>query len=74
MINVFDIWGVNHEDKGENSIILKPTEHMLGATFPCLKEEGISVTFDRDTMPCARRFALYQLGSPHGRRGDGDDL
>ncbi|WP_278404467.1 RNA polymerase-associated protein RapA [Pseudoalteromonas ruthenica] len=49
MINVFDIWGVNQEDKGENSIILKPTEHMLGATFPCLKEEGISVTFDRDT-------------------------
>ncbi|MEO2280545.1 RNA polymerase-associated protein RapA [Pseudoalteromonas pernae] len=49
MINVFDTWGVNQEDKGENSIILKPTEHMLGANFPFLKDEGISVTFDRDT-------------------------
>ncbi|TMO59536.1 RNA polymerase-associated protein RapA [Pseudoalteromonas aurantia] len=49
MINVFDTFGVNQEDKGENTIILKPTEHMLNPSFPCLKEDGITVTFDRDT-------------------------
>ncbi|CAH9055891.1 RNA polymerase-associated protein RapA [Pseudoalteromonas holothuriae] len=49
MINAFDIFGVNQEDKGENTIILKPTEHMLNPSFPCLKEEGITVTFDRTT-------------------------
>ncbi|MCF2911125.1 RNA polymerase-associated protein RapA [Pseudoalteromonas sp. DL2-H2.2] len=49
MINVFDIFGVNQEDKGENTIILKPTEHMLNPSFPCLKDDGITVTFDRGT-------------------------
>ncbi|WP_419149618.1 RNA polymerase-associated protein RapA [Pseudoalteromonas 'SMAR'] len=49
MINVFDIFGVNQEDKGENTIILKPTEHMLNPSFPGLKDEGITVTFDRHT-------------------------
>jgi ATP-dependent helicase HepA len=49
MINVFDIFGVNQEDKGENTIILKPTEHMLNPSFPCLKDDGITVTFDRAT-------------------------
>ena len=49
MINVFDTFGVSQEDKGENTIILKPTEHMLSASFPSLKEDGMTVTFDRDT-------------------------
>ncbi|WP_440055289.1 RNA polymerase-associated protein RapA [Pseudoalteromonas sp. T1lg65] len=49
MINVFDTFGVNQEDKGENTIILKPTEHMLNPSFPCLRDEGITVTFDRTT-------------------------
>jgi ATP-dependent helicase HepA len=49
MINVYDTFGVSQEDKGENTIILKPTEHMLNASFPALKEEGMTVTFDRDT-------------------------
>ncbi|TMN91835.1 RNA polymerase-associated protein RapA [Pseudoalteromonas phenolica] len=49
MINVFDMFGVNQEDKGENTIILKPTEHMLNPSFPCLRDDGITVTFDRAT-------------------------
>jgi ATP-dependent helicase HepA len=49
MINVFDTFGVSQEDKGENTIILKPTEHMLNPSFPSLKDDGITVTFDRDT-------------------------
>ncbi|MGO2010817.1 MAG: RNA polymerase-associated protein RapA [Pseudoalteromonas sp.] len=49
MINVFDTFGVSQEDKGENTIILKPTEHMLNPSFPGLKEDGMTVTFDRDT-------------------------
>lgn len=49
MINVFDTFGVSQEDKGENTIILKPTEHMLNPSFPSLKDDGMTVTFDRDT-------------------------
>ena len=49
MIKVFDIFGISQEDRGENSIVLKPTEHMLTPSFPCLRDEGLTVTFDRDT-------------------------
>ncbi|WP_462150794.1 RNA polymerase-associated protein RapA [Pseudoalteromonas xiamenensis] len=49
MIKVFDLFGVAQEDKGENTIILKPTEHMINPSFPCLKDDGITVTFDRAT-------------------------
>ncbi len=49
MIRMFDMFGVNQEDKGENSIILKPTEHMLVPSFPMLKDDGMTVTFDRNT-------------------------
>ncbi|MFC3033448.1 RNA polymerase-associated protein RapA [Pseudoalteromonas fenneropenaei] len=49
MIKVFDLFGVSQEDKGENTIILKPTEHMLNPSFPCLRDDGITVTFDRST-------------------------
>jgi len=49
MIKVFDIFAISQEDRGENSIVLKPTEHMLTPSFPCLRDEGLTVTFDRDT-------------------------
>lgn len=49
MIKIFDIFGISQEDRGENSIVLKPTEHMLTPSFPCLRDEGLTVTFDRDT-------------------------
>ncbi|MDP5211885.1 RNA polymerase-associated protein RapA [Pseudoalteromonas tunicata] len=49
MIKIFDVFGVNQDDKGENSIVLHPSEHMLVPSFPCLKDDGITVTFDRET-------------------------
>lgn len=49
MIKVFDVYGIGQEDKGENTIILTPTEHMLNASFPGLRDDGVTVTFDRDT-------------------------
>jgi ATP-dependent helicase HepA len=48
MIKIFDTFGIDQEDNGEQSIILKPTEHMLSPSFPCLNSEGCTVTFDRD--------------------------
>ncbi|WP_199611098.1 RNA polymerase-associated protein RapA [Flocculibacter collagenilyticus] len=49
MIKMFDVYGVNQEDKGDNAIILQPSEHMLVPSFPGLKDDGVSVTFDRNT-------------------------
>lgn len=49
MFSIFDVFGINQEDKGENALILKPSEHMLVPQFPGLLEEGMTITFDRDT-------------------------
>ncbi|NBI42898.1 RNA polymerase-associated protein RapA [[Haemophilus] felis] len=46
-LNLFDIIGVEQEDLGEKSIVISPTGTMLVPDFPGLKEEGITVTFDR---------------------------
>jgi ATP-dependent helicase HepA len=64
MIKVFDIFGVNQEDKGENSIILKPTEHMLTTSFPMLKDDGMTVTFDRDTALAQEDLNLISWDHP----------
>ncbi len=48
MIKIFDTFGIDQEDNGEQSIILRPTEHMLSPSFPYLDAEGCTVTFDRD--------------------------
>ncbi len=48
-IKLFDVVGVNQDDKGENCIVLHPTEHMLVPNFPALSQEGATITFDRKT-------------------------
>ncbi|MDD8060009.1 MULTISPECIES: RNA polymerase-associated protein RapA [Shewanella] len=49
VIRLWDIIGVDQEDRGENSIILRPSEHMMFPTYPGLHEDGVTVTFDRNT-------------------------
>ena len=46
-LNLFDVIGVEQEDLGEQSIVITPTGTMLMPDFPGLKEEGVTVTFDR---------------------------
>ena len=46
---VFDAYGVEFEDKHQNTYIVRPGEHMHTAHFPYLKEDGMTVTFDRAT-------------------------
>ncbi|WP_026959567.1 RNA polymerase-associated protein RapA [Aliagarivorans taiwanensis] len=48
-LKLFDTVGINQEDKGENALILKPHERMLVPSLPGLPEDGISITYDRDT-------------------------
>ena len=49
VIRLWDVIGVDQEDRGENSIILRPSEHMMYPTYPGLPEDGVTVTFDRET-------------------------
>jgi len=46
---VFDAFGVEFEDKHQNTFIVRPSEHMHTAHFPYLKDDGMTVTFDRGT-------------------------
>ncbi|MBA6412598.1 RNA polymerase-associated protein RapA [Parahaliea sp. F7430] len=43
-----DAFGVDQEYHSEGALILRPTEHMLTGHFPYLREEGTTVTFNRD--------------------------
>ncbi len=47
-LGLFDTIGLNQDDKGENAIVITPTEHMLISHFPGLPHEGCTITFDRD--------------------------
>ncbi|QDY40954.1 RNA polymerase-associated protein RapA [Candidatus Pantoea soli] len=47
-LNLFDIVGINQEDRSDNLIVLTPSDHMLVPDFPGLPEEGCTVTFNRN--------------------------
>lgn len=48
MERVFDCYGVDTEIHSENCFIITPTEHMTNP-FPGLTEDGMTITYDRDT-------------------------
>ncbi|NMH66866.1 RNA polymerase-associated protein RapA [Shewanella salipaludis] len=64
VIRLWDIIGVDQEDRGENSIILRPSEHMMFPTYPGLPEDGVTVTFDRDTALSRDDIALITQEHP----------
>ncbi|WNN49169.1 RNA polymerase-associated protein RapA [Siccibacter colletis] len=47
-MNLFDIIGINQDDRGEHMIVLTPSDHMLVPDFPGLPEDGCTITFSRD--------------------------
>jgi len=48
MHNLFDCYGVNIEEHKASSYIITPADHMVGQ-FPGLSDDGMTVTFDRNT-------------------------
>lgn len=47
-LNLFDIVGVNQEDRSDNLIILTPSDHMLVPDFPGLPQDGCTITFESE--------------------------
>ncbi len=47
-LSLFDTIGLNQEDKGENALVVTPSEHMMVPSYPGLPYEGATITFDRD--------------------------
>ncbi|SMY37915.1 RNA polymerase-associated protein RapA [Photobacterium andalusiense] len=48
-LGLFDTIGLNQDDKGENAIVVTPSEHMMVASYPGLPYDGCTITFDRNT-------------------------
>ncbi|MEG3754785.1 RNA polymerase-associated protein RapA [Psychromonas arctica] len=48
-LQMFDVLGVQQEDSSDQCLILKPTSNMLASDYPGLPEEGVTVTFNRQT-------------------------
>ena len=49
MERLFDVFGIDSEDHSDNALILRPSEHMLDAGFPLGDDEGVTITYDRET-------------------------
>lgn len=68
-LNLFDIIGVEQEDLGEKSIVITPTGTMLVPDFPGLKEEGVTVTFDRELALVREELEFLTWDHPMLRNG-----
>ncbi|MCL2918512.1 RNA polymerase-associated protein RapA [Shewanella litorisediminis] len=64
VIRLWDVIGIDQDDKGENSIVLRTTDHMMYPTYPGLNEDGVTVTFDRNTALSRDDIALITLEHP----------
>ncbi|QGU33912.1 RNA polymerase-associated protein RapA [Thermochromatium tepidum ATCC 43061] len=47
LTDFWDAFGVEHEPGPAGSVVVRPGPQMLQETFPCLPEDGLTVTFDR---------------------------
>lgn len=68
-LNLFDIIGVDQEDLGEKSIVITPASNMLVPDFPGLKEEGATVTFDRQLSLAREDVEFMSWDHPLIRHG-----
>lgn len=49
ILRVCDSYGVEHVDHSDHSYVLHPGNHMLTPHFPELPDDGVTITFDRET-------------------------
>lgn len=64
MFQALDVFGVQQDDKADNAIALNQSEHMLNNNFPCLPEDGTTITFDRDTALINENYQLLTWDHP----------
>ncbi len=64
MFQVFDVFGIAQDDSSNFAIALNQTEHMLSANFPCLPEDGTTVTFNRDSALTCEDYQLLTWDHP----------
>lgn len=62
--SLFDTIGLNQDDKGENALVITPSDHMLISSYPGLPCEGCTITFDRDTALSREEIHLMSWEHP----------
>ncbi|WP_040977310.1 RNA polymerase-associated protein RapA [Necropsobacter massiliensis] len=67
--NLFDIIGLEQEDIGEQTLVIRPSGTMLVPDFPGLKEEGVSLTFDRQLALAREELEFLSWDHPLIRHG-----
>ncbi|MGS2719063.1 RNA polymerase-associated protein RapA [Paraglaciecola aestuariivivens] len=63
MTRLFDAIGVLQEDNGESSYLLRPTETMI-SPLPGLDEEGMTVTYERETATLLEHVTFLSWDHP----------
>jgi ATP-dependent helicase HepA len=65
MDQVFDLYGVSVEDQEQQQTqILLPTSHMSVPSFPGLPDEGVEITYDRNTAVSREELAYISFDHP----------
>ena len=64
MFQALDVFGVQQDDKSDNAIALNQSEHMLNSNFPCLPEDGTTITFDREMALVNENYQLLTWDHP----------
>ena len=64
MFQLLDVFGIQQDDKADNAIALQPSEHMLCTNFPCLPEDGATITFNRQTALAVENYQLITWDHP----------
>ncbi|MDX5298870.1 MAG: RNA polymerase-associated protein RapA, partial [Gammaproteobacteria bacterium] len=64
MTQVFEEYGVAHEEHSLRTLILRPSEHLREAHFPGLDEDGTTVTFDRQRSLSREDIAFMSWEHP----------
>ena len=63
MHQVFDLFGVHHEEHRPGSEIIRPTDEMHGY-FPFLLEDGMTITYDREVALANETFHFITWEHP----------
>lgn len=59
-----DTFGIEPEPHSDNSLVLKPTEHMVTHAFPEVGDDGLTVTFDRNKALAREDMEFLTWESP----------
>ncbi len=71
-LSLFDTIGLNQDDKGDNALVVTPSEHMMVPSYPGLPYDGATITFDRETA--LSREEMHFISWEHPMIQGGIDL